>query len=134
MTSRPPDRLLLTVKEVCEAGGFSRAWLYLEWDAGRGPERTWVGSHPRVHREDLESWLHSLKARPDALRGLASSKAANAHTMIARVPAIETSPRHPSAGKLRREHLPPEMKLRREHLPPEMKRRSDEASSRFNSH
>jgi hypothetical protein len=124
----------------------SRAWLYGEWAAGRGPQRIWPGSHPRIHREDLESWARSLKAGPNALQGPASSKAPSAHTVIEHV-SIGISPRHRSAGGVRREHLSPAMKRQvkaqieegeRQRIA-RLKRRigqgaPHEASSRFNSH
>jgi hypothetical protein len=54
--------MAFTVRDVCEACQCSRAWLYGEWAAGRGPSYFMLGSRRRVLKGDLETWLQSLRA------------------------------------------------------------------------
>ncbi len=55
------EKLVLSVREVCSVTGFSRAWLYTEWKAGRGPVRTKAGTRTFVSQRALEAWLASLE-------------------------------------------------------------------------
>jgi predicted DNA-binding transcriptional regulator AlpA len=52
-------RLALHVGEASKLAGISRAFLYAEWKAGRGPPRIKLGSRTLVLHEDLLAWLRS---------------------------------------------------------------------------
>lgn len=54
------------VPHFCRANGFSRALLYKEWKAGRGPARIRVGRRVFITREAAAQWRRSLESGGEA--------------------------------------------------------------------
>jgi excisionase family DNA binding protein len=52
-----PTTRTMTAKEVCRVLTISRANLYRQWDAGRGPRRIQVGRHYRVTPSAMREYL-----------------------------------------------------------------------------
>jgi len=59
-SSREP-KLALSVAEACELAGVSRAFMYGQWQMGRGPARLKISKRTLILRKSLESWLASLE-------------------------------------------------------------------------
>jgi hypothetical protein len=92
------SRMVFTVQDVCEACQCSRAWVYLEWKGGRGPTYFLLGSRRRVLKEDLETWLQSLKAGVEVV---AADK-----LIPTPIPAhIQPRPRERMDPEIRRRHV-----------------------------
>lgn len=45
------------VREAAALAGCSRAWIYKEWSAGRGPKITKLGRRTLIRRQALVEWL-----------------------------------------------------------------------------
>jgi hypothetical protein len=52
----------LTVNQFCDAEKVSRAKLYQEWRAGRGPKYFLVGTHRRISAEARAEWRRQREA------------------------------------------------------------------------
>jgi excisionase family DNA binding protein len=50
------ERILLTIKEVCQVTGLGRSTVYLLMGSGELP-RVRIGSSVRIHRAALEAWI-----------------------------------------------------------------------------
>jgi predicted DNA-binding transcriptional regulator AlpA len=51
-----------SIDEFCTRHGISRAKLYQEWEAGRGPRRMKVGSRTLISAEAGAAWRRNLEA------------------------------------------------------------------------
>jgi len=60
----PPPKLAYSIEEAAEVTGLSRAFIYAEWQAGRGPRKAKVGKRTLILDESLRSWLKSLELQP----------------------------------------------------------------------
>lgn len=58
------SKLAYSIEEAAEVTGLSRAFIYAEWQAGRGPRKAKVGSRTLILDESLRSWLRSLEYQP----------------------------------------------------------------------
>ncbi len=56
-------RIAYSINEAAEASGLSRAFIYAEWHAGRGPPRVKVGKRTLIMVDALRSWLASLEIK-----------------------------------------------------------------------
>lgn len=59
-TSITNPRINYMVREVCALGNFSKSYLYLLWQEGKGPRRFKLGRKTLVRAEDFHAWLDSL--------------------------------------------------------------------------
>ena len=58
-------KLAYSIDEAAEASSLSRAFIYAEWQAGRGPRKVKVGKRTLIMVDALRSWLRSLEIEPD---------------------------------------------------------------------
>ena len=56
------DKDAFTIEEFCLRHGVSRAHVYNQWAAGRGPRRMKVGSRTLISREAAEDWRRQCEA------------------------------------------------------------------------
>ena len=61
-----PPRLAYSVNEAAKVSGLSRAFIYAEWQAGRGPRKVKAGRRTLITAEALASWLRSLEHPSEA--------------------------------------------------------------------
>lgn len=61
-----PRKVAYSINEAAEACSLSRAFIYAEWQAGRGPPKVKVGKRTLITDESLRSWLRSLEYRTTA--------------------------------------------------------------------
>lgn len=54
-------KVAYSIEEAAEVTSLSRAFIYAEWQAGRGPTRAKVGKRTIITDESLRSWLRSLE-------------------------------------------------------------------------
>jgi predicted DNA-binding transcriptional regulator AlpA len=54
-------KLAYSPKEAAEVVSLSRAFLYNEWSAGRGPKKIKIGRRTLITDEALREWLRSLQ-------------------------------------------------------------------------
>lgn len=52
--------LTYTIPHCCTLGNFSRAWLYIQWQKGRGPKRFKLGAKTLVMASDFHAWLDEM--------------------------------------------------------------------------
>jgi predicted DNA-binding transcriptional regulator AlpA len=56
-------KLAYSIYEAAEVSGLSRAFIYAEWQAGRGPRKVKAGKRTLILDEALRSWLRSLECK-----------------------------------------------------------------------
>jgi predicted DNA-binding transcriptional regulator AlpA len=56
-------KLAYSINQAAEAVGLSRAFIYAEWQAGRGPQKLKAGKRTLISDESLRSWLRSLATK-----------------------------------------------------------------------
>jgi predicted DNA-binding transcriptional regulator AlpA len=56
-----PLALAYSVNDAAKVSGLSRAFIYAEWHAGRGPRKVKAGRRTLITPEALRSWLCSLE-------------------------------------------------------------------------
>jgi predicted DNA-binding transcriptional regulator AlpA len=54
-------KVAYSINEAAEVCSLSRAFIYAEWQAGRGPPKVKVGKRTLITDESLRSWLRSLE-------------------------------------------------------------------------
>lgn len=86
-------KLALSVKEAARASSLSRAFIYAEWQSGRGPARIKAGNRTLILADALWEWLRSLEAKPDKIASTTSvSVAASPPKLVATAPCPGKSP------------------------------------------
>ena len=60
-TRSEPEKIAYSIKEAAKACGLSRAFIYAEWQAGRGPRKFKVGKRTLIMADALWAWLHSFE-------------------------------------------------------------------------
>ncbi len=60
------DDASLTINEFCAAEKMSRARLYIDWSAGRGPRYFLNGSRRRISAEARTEWRRGREAEAKA--------------------------------------------------------------------
>jgi hypothetical protein len=58
-------KLAFSVEEAAKVCGLSRAFIYAEWKAGRGPKKYKAGYRTLITAEALIAWLRSLERKPN---------------------------------------------------------------------
>jgi len=58
-------KLAYSISQAAEASGLSRAFIYAEWQAGRGPRKVKAGKRTLIMVDALRSWLASLEIGSD---------------------------------------------------------------------
>jgi len=64
MTTHPVTelpRVAYSINEAARLSGLSRAFIYAEWQEGRGPTRVKAGKRTLITDESLRAWLRSLE-------------------------------------------------------------------------
>lgn len=59
-------KLAYSIEEAAVVTSLSRAFIYAEWQAGRGPSKVKVGKRTLITDESLRSWLRSLEYKESA--------------------------------------------------------------------
>jgi hypothetical protein len=59
-------KLAYSIDEAARLSGLSRAFIYAEWHAGRGPKRIKAGKRTLIMADALRAWLRALEERPGA--------------------------------------------------------------------
>lgn len=54
-------KLAYSIEEAALVTSLSRAFIYAEWQAGRGPSKVKIGKRTLITDESLRSWLRSLE-------------------------------------------------------------------------
>ena len=65
-TTAESRKLAYSINEAAEVCSLSRAFIYAEWQAGRGPRKVKVGKRTLITDESLRSWLRSLEFKHTA--------------------------------------------------------------------
>ncbi len=59
-------KVAYSIEEAAEVTSLSRAFIYAEWQAGRGPTKVKIGKRTLITDESLRTWLRSLEYRASA--------------------------------------------------------------------
>lgn len=57
------NQLAYSIAQAAKVSALSRAFIYKEWLAGRGPRKTKIGRRTVITREALQAWLRSLEEK-----------------------------------------------------------------------
>lgn len=69
-------KIALSVKEAAKVSSLSRAFIYAEWQSGRGPAKIKAGNRTLILAETLWEWLRSLEAKPENVASAPCERAA----------------------------------------------------------
>lgn len=59
-------KVAYSIDEAAVVTSLSRAFIYAEWQAGRGPNKVKIGKRTLITDESLRSWLRSLEYKESA--------------------------------------------------------------------
>ncbi len=65
LTGGELPKIAYSINEAAEASGLSRAFIYAEWQAGRGPRKVKAGKRTLIMVDALRSWITSLEIKSD---------------------------------------------------------------------
>jgi excisionase family DNA binding protein len=95
--SRGPEhtesKFALSVKEAAKVSSLSRAFIYAEWQSGRGPAKIKAGNRTLILAETLWEWLRSLEAKPETITSAPCERAAVSIQEVENTSTAPLSPR-----------------------------------------